>query len=177
MQGITTRFARPGLAAALGLSLTACGTSAPETPLTCPRPAIVDELASAEQYRPGGGPVPENLAYRVALENIRGTCRLEGADQAISVTIDVVVEPGVAFVGPSVEVPYFVAVLGADNAVLDRQDFLARVSLAPGVRRAGSVESFSQRLRRVGRSGGGNYRVLFGLALPADEAMRRAPAG
>jgi hypothetical protein len=168
-----------GLAAAAAL-LAGCsstgGGGAP--PLLCPRPAIVDGLASIERYRPGADAGdPAALAYRAALQNIGGTCTEDGQDLAVDVSVELVVEPGPAFVGPVAEVPYFVAVVGPGDAVVDRRDYVARVTVPEGARRGGVSEGFSQRFVGVGRQGGAGYRVLFGFALPREEGLRRVAPG
>jgi hypothetical protein len=144
----------------------------------CPRPAIVDGLASVERYRPGAPEGDEaGLAYRAALQNIGGACTAAGEDLEVQVAVELLVEPGPAFVGPVAEVPYFVAVVGPGDAVVDRRDYVARVTVPEGARRGGVSESFSQRFVGVGRQGGAGYRVLFGFALPREEGLRRvAPA-
>lgn len=168
----TTAFLLP----LAGLLLGACASD--ERPrLVCPRPAIIDSLGSLERYSPGAPERPEHLAYRAALQNLSGNCRAEGGDILIDVAVEVQVEPGLAFLGSTVELPYFVAVLAPGGEVLDRQDFLARVTVPAGAREAGSSERFSQRFVGIGPNGVPGYRVLFGFALPQEEALRRAPPG
>ncbi len=161
---------------ATAVLLAAC-SSDDKPRLVCPRPAIIDELGSFERYTPGAAEQPEHLAYRAALQNISGNCRADGSDIQIDVAVETQVEPGLAFLGPTVELPYFVAVLAPGGEVLDRQDFVARVTVPAGAREAGSSERFSQRFVGIGPYGVPGYRVLFGFALPKDEALRRAPPG
>lgn len=161
----------PAAALLLAGMLAGCGGSrsaAAPTPL-CPRVAIINGLGSLEQPATGGG----EPAYRAALENIDGACRPDGNDLAVDVTIDVTVQPGPALRGGGqVEVPYFVAVSAPNGDVLDRQDFVARIDIAPGARSGGVKESFSQRF--VGqKQGAAGYQVLFGFALPEGEALRQ----
>ena len=86
-----------------------------------------------------------------------------------------IVEPGPAYQGGTVEVPYFVAVTRTSGEVVDRQDLVARIDVPPGTRQAGSTERFSQRF--VGLSGGADdYKVLFGLVMPPEEAIARRKA-
>jgi hypothetical protein len=146
-------------------------------PLACPRTAIINELASLDHYRSGAPQQPENLAYRTVLQNLNGTCTAAGQDVNVNVSVEVVVEPGPAFEGTSVDVPYLVSVLGPGGAVLDRKDFTAKVTVAPGARRGGTRESFAQRFVGIGPAKGSAYQVLFGLAPPAGDAERLAPAG
>lgn len=148
------------------LLLAACGGGEEELALACPQPAIIEELASVESTREGGDPSQiENLSYSAALQNIGGTCRADGADLLIEVTIETSVRLGPAFPGGPVELPYFVAVVTPDGSVLDREDFLASVPVT--VERGGGAtrESVSQRFVGLGEGAPG-YRILFGLTLP-----------
>jgi hypothetical protein len=136
----------------------------------CPRVAIINGLGSLERPEPGG---TGEIAYRAALENIDGSCRPDGNDLAVDITVDVAVEPGPALrSGGQVEVPYFVAVSAPNGDVLDRQDFVARIELTPGARGGGVTETFTQRF--VGqKAGAAGYQVLFGFTLPESEALRQ----
>lgn len=146
-----------------------CGSRS-EAPLVCPRPAIINGLASTERRAPDGP-----LLYRAALENIGGTCTTDRGDLTTNLSIDVIVEPGPGLTGGTVEVPYFVAVSGPNGDIIDRQDFLARIDVPPGTRRAGSTESFNQRFVGLG-SGTPGYRILIGLALSREESLERRQA-
>lgn len=155
---------------ALVLLLLAAGcTGGNEAPLACPRPAIINGLQSLERHAGGGG---GPLAYRAALENIGGSCAAVGGDLLINLSVDVVVEPGPAAPGGVVEVPYFIAVSSPTGDVVDRQDFIARIELPRGTRRAGSSEKFTQRFVGLG-TGAPGYRVLAGFALPPGEALEQ----
>ncbi|MEK0083339.1 hypothetical protein [Benzoatithermus flavus] len=136
----------------------------------CPRVAIINGLGSLEQPAADGSGEP---AYRAALENIDGSCRPDGNDLAVDIAVDVTVQPGPALRnGGRIEVPYFVAVSAPNGDVLDRQDYVAKIDLAPGARRGGVTETFSQRF--VGqKQGAAGYQVLFGFTLPQDEALRQ----
>ena len=145
--------------------------------LACPRTAIINELASEERFRPGAPEAPENLAYRAALQNIAGTCSAASQDVNVQVSVELIVEPGPAFEGPTVDVPYLVSVLGPGGAVLDRRDYVAKVTVPPGGKRSGTRESFSQRFVAIGPARGSSYEVLFGFAPLPGEAERLAPGG
>ncbi len=139
----------------------------------CPRVAIIGGLESLQ--RPAAAPEAD-VAYRAALENIDGECRAEGDDLVVAITLDVLVQPGPALQDRTVRLPYFVAVSAPGGDVLARQDFVAEVDLAPGARRGGVTETFTQRF--AGReAGAAGYQVLFGFALPADEALRQRRGG
>lgn len=167
----------------LAALLSGCASGGEPAAVVCPQPAIIDGLASVERYRAGGAATgaardPADLAYAAALQNITGGCRAErNGDLLVNVAVEVVVDAGSALADPALDIPYFVAVSGPNGELLDRRDFVARVVVQPGSRRAGTVESFTQRFAGVGRQGGGGYRVLFGLELPREEALRRREEG
>ena len=78
--------------------------------------------------------------------------------------------------GGTLELPYFVAVSAPDGEVIDRQDFVGRVTVPgrrPPRRRDRDLQPAFRRPRR-GRAG---YQVLFGFALPEDEALRQYRRG
>lgn len=160
----------PVLAAAL---LGACaGSPEPAAPL-CPQVGIINGLERLERTAPDGTGA---VAYRAALENIDGVCRPEGNDLAVDITLDVVVHPGPALADRVIELPYFVAVSAPGGDVLERRDFVARVEVPPGTRVAGVTESFTQRF--VGAATGvPDHQVLFGFALPAEQALRQRRGG
>jgi hypothetical protein len=156
------------LGAILIATLAGCGGNSAPPPQLCPRVAIISGLESIE--RPGSG--SGEMTYRGALENIDGQCRPEGDDLLVDIAIDVVAQAAPGQGNRTIELPYFVAVSAPNGDVLDRQDFVARVDLPPGARSGGVTETFSQRF--VGLEGGApGYQVLFGFALPEDEALRQ----
>jgi hypothetical protein len=159
-----------GTAALLTVGLAACGAGRDGPPAAlCPRVAIINGLESLERPMPDGS---GEIAYRAALENIDGRCRPEDGDLLVDIVIDVVVNPGQGFEERLVELPYFVAVSAPNGDVLDRQDFVAKINLAPGARSSGITETFSQRFAGL-EEGAAGYQVLFGFALPPEEALRQ----
>jgi hypothetical protein len=149
------------------VGIAACSSnSSPPAPL-CPRVGIISGLEHHEQTAADG-----QVVYRAAMENVDGACQTEGGDLVVEIAIDVVVQPGPALSRTLVELPYFLAVSEPGGAMLDRQDYVARVEVPRGARRAGVTETFRQRF--LGREAGANgYEVLFGFTLPEAEAMRQ----
>lgn len=167
----SVRAGRHCLAALLLAPLAGCGGGGPEPVADlCPRVAIINGLDSLERRATDGSGA---VAYRAALENIDGRCVAQGNDLRVDIAIDVVVQPGPGLAGREVEIPYFVAVSAPNGDVLDRQDYVARVTLAPGARSSGVTETFTERFIGRAEEGAVGYQVLFGFALPADEALRQ----
>ena len=159
------------LAGGLLLGIAACSGNAPPPAPLCPKVGIISGLEHHEQTAANG-----EVQYRVAMENVDGACKADGSDLVVEIAVDVVVQPGPALSQTLIELPYFVSVSEPGGAVLDRQDFVARVEVPRGAHRAGVTETFRQRF--LGReSGATGYEVLFGLTLPEAEAMRQFRGG
>ena len=169
-----TDLTRAGVATVVLAILGGCsgGDSPPPAPL-CPRVGIIDGLQSFERPATDGSGA---LGYYASMENVDGACRPEQGDLVVEMAIDLVVRPGAAVAGTTLELPYFVAISRPDGEVIDRQDFVGRVPVAPGARRAGTTETFSQRFVGLAQGAAG-YQVMFGFALPEDEALRQHQGG
>ncbi len=160
------RLAAAGLVAA---ALAACSGDDPPPPPICPEVGIINGLEDFDREAADGS---GQLAYRAAMENVDGACRAEGRDLVVEIAIDLIVRPGPAAPAGVVELPYFVAISAPDGSMIDRQDFVASVSVPRGTRRGGVTETFSQRF--FGREAGATqYQVLFGFELPEAEALRQ----
>jgi hypothetical protein len=154
-------------------ALAGCSGDDPPPPPICPQVGIINGLEHEEHAAADGS---GRLAYRASMENVEGACRVEGGDLVVDIAIDLIVQPGPAVPGSLVELPYFVAISGPSGALIDRQDFVARVEMPRGARRAGVTETFAQRF--VGREAGATqYQVLFGFDLPESEALRQYRGG
>jgi hypothetical protein len=162
-----------GVTAALGPLLVGCGGQ-PERPVACPTPGIVAGLETNTVFRGGASSGPEaDLLYAVAMENIGGGCTYGSDGMVIQLAVDVVVEPGPAFAGGPVSVPWFVAVADPSGAIVDKQTFNSSIDMAAGAVRGGTRESLEQRYADVDTSSGAAYRLYLGLEIDRDEALRR----
>jgi hypothetical protein len=164
--------------AALLLALGAAGCSGTETPPpgqpVCPQPGILAGLDTNSVFRGGTSTgAGEDLAFVVGMQNIGGGCTYDGDALTVDLSIDLVVEPGPAFTGPSVAVPWFVAVAAPDGSIIDKQVFTANVTLPAGQTSGGSRESVRQRFAGVTPEVGPGYRIYLGLEVERSEALRR----
>lgn len=163
-----------GAAAASALLLAGCGGSEPRQQAACPTPGIVAGLETTTVFQGGVSSGREaDLQYAVAMENIGGGCIYGDDGMQIELAVDVVVEPGPAFAGSQVNVPWFVAVADPSGAIIDKQVFTSTVAIAPGAIRGGSRESVEQRFPGVETTEGGAYRLYLGLEIDREEALRR----
>jgi hypothetical protein len=167
--------ARLASAVLLGaLAVAGCAGDEPPAPRGCPRPAILAGLETNSVFRSGASTGPAaDLAYTVGMQGIAGGCTYEDEGLTVDLSVDILVEPGPAYAGPSVAVPWFVAVAGPDGTVLDKQSFRANVAVEPGATRGGSRESVQQRFPGIGPDVGPGYRIYLGLTIPREEALRR----
>jgi hypothetical protein len=167
---------RCGLAAPalLVLALASCAGDDPPAPRGCPRPAILEGVETNSVFRGNASTgSAADLAYTVGMEGIGGGCSYDDDGLTVDLSVNIIIEPGPAFAGPTVAVPWFVAVAGPDGAILDKQSFTANVTEEPGATRAGSRESVQQRFAGIGPDLGPGYRIYLGLTVPREEALRR----
>lgn len=165
---------RLALPLALALALAGCSRSEPvRQGSVCPQPAILAGLESTTAFRGGATSGPESdLLYSAAMQNIGGGCVYDDG-LTVDLTIDLVVEPGPAFAGGPVILPWFVAV--ADNAgtIIDKTMMSSTIQVPPGAARAGTREAIQQRFAGLAPDVGSGYRLYLGLDIDRDEALRR----
>jgi hypothetical protein len=164
---------RPALL--LLLALVACGRGEPARQASvCPQPAILAGLESTTAFRGGATSGPESeLLYFAAMENIGGGCVYDSDGLTVDLAIDLIVEPGPAFTGGPVTVPWFVAVADAAGTIIDKTVHSSTIEVPPGVVRGGSREAIQQRFAGLRPETGGGYRLYLGLEIDRDEALRR----
>ena len=147
------------------------GDKAPPPPL-CPKVGIINGLENFERQAADGRAACLPCGHGARRGWLWARERRSGRE----ISLDLIVEPGTAYAGGVTELPYFVAISAPDGTVIDRQDFVATVSVPTRARRGGVTDTFSQRF--VGRAGGATqYQVLFGFTLPEDEALKQRNAG
>jgi hypothetical protein len=159
----------------VGLGLAACSSDEPpRTASVCPQPAILAGLESTTVFVGGATSGPEqDLRYAAAMENIGGGCVYDDDGLTVDLTIDLVVEPGPAFTGGAVNVPWFVAVADDSGAIIDKTVLGSTIEVPTGAQRAGSREAIQQRFADLPPEVGGGYRLFLGLEIDRDEALRR----
>ena len=168
------------LAAALvGLLPAACGGNrGPALPVACPRPGILSDGADLTRWRPGPVRDLTTLVFDARLTGLNGACRSGRRDRSIEVTLtpSFAVERGPAGSGERVaELPWFVAVVGPGDEILQRQTFVERLAFNRGETRA-TVEGEPVRLSLpVGEERRAtDYRILVSFELtPEDVAVNR----
>lgn len=169
--------------AALAIApLAGCGGgSGTPLPVACTEPGILADGADLTRYRPGPVQDLTTLEYDARLVGLNGSCTPGRGNRSIdlSLTASFSVERGAAARGRVVDLPWFVAVLGPDGQVLDKQVFVERVSFGRNeTRTTGTSDPVTLSLpvgeeRRVQ-----DYRIFVSFELTPEELAlnrRRGP--
>ena len=170
---------RPSLALGL-LALAACGTTAPETaePAAppCPTALILEGAERTAAYRPGAEPRAAEIRYIAVLRDLSSACRYYsgegGAGVDVDLTFNLIAERGPAMSGTEA-LTYFVATIGPDGQILDKELLQGDLTFEQGEERAGWSEDLTLRLPTVNSSEGAGYQLYVGFQLDDAELTRR----
>ena len=169
-------------AAALAVLPAACGGDGPPLlPLACPRPGILADGADLTRWQPGPVRDLTTLVYDARLTGLNGSCRAGRRDRSIEVTLTpaFAVERGPAGGGRVAELPWFIAVVGPGEEVLQRQSFVERLAFSRGETRAtGEAEPVRLSLPVGEERRATDYRIFVSFELTPEEVAvnrRRGP--
>ncbi len=173
-------------AALAGLLPAACGgggsARGPALPVACPRPGILADGADLTRWRPGPVRDLTTLVFDARLSGLNGSCRPGRGDRTLEVTLapSFAVERGPAGSGERLaELPWFVAVVGPGDEILQRRSFTERVPFNRGeTRAAGAAEPVRLSLPVGEERRATDYRVLVSFELTPEELAanrRRGP--
>ncbi len=175
----------PAVAAALAALLPAAcsgGTGGTALPVACPRPGILADGADLTRWQPGPVRDLTTLVFDARLTGLNGTCRPGRRDRSLEVTLTPAfsVERGPAGGGARVaELPWFVAVVGPGDEVLQRQSFVERMAFNRGeTRAAGEGEPVRLSLPVGEERRATDYRVFVSFELTPEDVevnRRRGP--
>jgi hypothetical protein len=148
----------------LGLTLlSGCGWFSSDEPATrpivapgaCPTAAILRPLTQTAVFAPGQSRQQAGVAFYGLLSEVNAKC--EGAGDALRLKLDVVVvgERGpAAGTAGAVDLWYFVAVTGPDQAILGKRLFPVHIEIPAGAKRAGISDHIEEIIPLGGRSAG-----------------------
>jgi hypothetical protein len=162
------RRARAAAAAALVglLALSGCSwlssSSASKKAEDCPTAVILRSLANTAVFGPGSDRRPDNVAFYGILSEADLKCEYTGGDVKIVLDAVIVGERGPAAQGDAVDLPYFVAVTGPDQTVLDKKPFAVRIAFEPTQKRAGVTDHIEETIPLAGRKPA-DLNVLLGF--------------
>jgi len=158
-----------GLAALSGCSTVSSvfssspGQSAPSAGAPCPSAVILRPLAQTAVFAPGAARQPMGVAFYGVLSDVDAKCEALGG--AVHASLDVVVigERGpAAGKGDGVDLQYFVAVTGADQAILSKRSFPLRIAIPTDAKRAGITDHIEETIPLAG-SAAGDLSIVLGF--------------
>ncbi len=134
-------------------SLFSLGSDSSAPIAVCPNTTILRPLAQTAVFAPGAARQPLGVAFYGILSDISGTCNT--GPEAVRATLDLVVigERGpAAGKADSVDLQYFVAVTGPDQAVLSKRTYPVHIAIPGDARRAGISDHIEETFALAGRS-------------------------
>jgi hypothetical protein len=153
-------------AAILGvLALTGCGwfgSSSSKPTEACPSAVVLRPLANTAIFGAGPERRPDNVAFYGLLSEAELKCEYTG--DAVRIALDTIVigERGPAAKGEAVDLPYFVAVTGPDQSILNKKPFSVRIAFEGAQKRAGVTDHIEETIPLGGRKGA-DLNVLLGF--------------
>ncbi len=140
-------------------SLNPFSSSSPPAPAPqgapCPSAVVLRPLAQTAVFAPGAARQPLGVAFYGILSDVDALC--EGVGGAVHASLDVVVigERGpAAGKGEGVDLQYFVAVTGADQAILSKRSFPVHIAIPADAKRAGITDHIEETVPLGGRPPG-----------------------
>jgi hypothetical protein len=121
----------------------------------CPSAVILRPLAQTAVFAAGAARQPTGVAFYGVLSDVDAKCDAVGG--AVHASLDVVVigERGpAAGKGDGVDLQYFVAVTGADQAILSKRSFPVRIAIPADAKRAGITDHIDETIPLAGRAPG-----------------------
>jgi hypothetical protein len=175
------RAKHAGWAAVIGLfALSGCswasgwfGSSEPAArpilePGTCPTAAILKPLSQTALFAPGQPHEPPGVSFYGLLSEVEAKC--DRAGDAVRLALDVVVvgERGPAAGGASgLDLWYFVAVTGSDQAILGKRLFPVHIEVPTTAKRAAVSDHIEETIPLGGRRPG-DVNIILGFQQGAE---------
>jgi hypothetical protein len=155
----------------LGLLIAGCTSDPPEPPGPCPSAALLQGAESASIYAPGSEGGPDDLELAIAFNDLVSACQPTGAGMDVGLAFNIFAQRGPAFQPEPIRLSYFLATVGPDRQIVDKQLLDVELSMPADQESTGMRETITLRLPGVGEAEAAGYRVYVGLQL--DEAARR----
>jgi hypothetical protein len=162
------------LAGALGLA--ACSSSNPEpSSAACPAALFLDGAEQTAVYSAGAGmePNPNQLRYQAVLSNLSSACRYVDEGVEMDLTFNLTAGRGPAFSSTPEEVTYFIATLGPDQRILNRDAYSAELDFEEGYAGARWSEQLTLLIRSITPAQGSYYTLFIGFQLDDEQLERR----
>jgi hypothetical protein len=158
-RGTSGRYAPPVLAAMLALSacqwMPSFGSqkSAAPPPQPCPTATILQPLRNTAVFGPSPKRAPDNVAFYGLLSDVSIKCEKTGDTLRMKLDVIVIGERGPVAAGNVVDLYYFVAVVGPDQAILSKRPFGVRIDVGKA-KRAGVTDHVEEAIPLGGRNPG-----------------------
>ena len=179
------------LACAVFLPLSGCDTinglfnSQPQITLDpgpiCPATGVLSDAASVTKLRPGTSPAmtrAADIAFQALMSQAQLDCNYDRGANTLTVTVKFAIRAsrGPALTGADPQLPFFVAIVDADNNVLVKNVYNSNPQMAgrPSATYTETISNFPVPLAMDRRPS--DYEVLTGFQLTPDElAYNRLP--
>jgi hypothetical protein len=156
-----------GCSAISGLNPFSSGSSGPP-PASCPTAAVLHPLAQTAVFAPGATHQPMGVGFYGILSDVSATCERAGDALRVSLNVIVIGERGPA-VGTAngVDLQYFVAVTGPNQAILSKRSLPIHIAIPADVKRAGVTDHLAETIPLAGRSPG-DLSIIVGFQQSPD---------
>ena len=139
-------------------------------PTACPTAAILRPLSQTAMFAPGQSRQQAGVAFYGLLSEVDAKC--EPATGAVRLKLDTVVvgERGpAAGTGSAVDLWYFVAVTGPDQAILSKRLFPVHITIPADSKRAGVTDHIEEIIPLGGRPAG-DLNIVLGFQQSTEAA-------
>jgi hypothetical protein len=157
-----------GLAALSGCSWFSSSEPAGPPPAACPSTVILRPLRQTAIFAAGAPHQPTGVAFYGLLSEVDTKC--DQTANGLHAALDVIVigERGpAAGTGDSVDLQYFVAVTGADQAILSKRSFTVRIPIPADAKRAGVTDHIEEMIP-LGGHAPGDLSIVLGFQQSPD---------
>jgi hypothetical protein len=125
----------------------------PPSGAACTNAIILRPLSQTATFAPGAARQPMGVAFYGVLSEVDGRCEVAGGSLHASLDVVVIGERGpAAGKGDGVDLQYFVAVTGSDQAILSKRSFAVRIPIPADAKRAGVTDHIEQTIPLGGRA-------------------------
>jgi hypothetical protein len=131
------------------------GKSSDESAAACPGAAVLKPLSQTATFTgPGNGMRPTDVVYYGILSEVDAKCVTNGDTVHASLDVVIAAERGPATKGDSVDLTYFLAVVGPGENILSKKSYGVRVEVPHDAKRAGMNDHIEADIPLGGQAAG-----------------------
>jgi len=150
------------------LPLTACNSG--RIDLECPVVSVLGEAATMTKFRAEAGYDMTDVVYEAQMAYPEASsCDADERSVEADIAATIRVRRGAASDGGEIGVPYFIAVIGPDSAVISKQTYMKRVSFADSASIEVEIDMGEVKFPLATDRKAYHYEVVVGFQLAADE--------